>query len=106
MGSLLFLTQESTKRILSRATRIQKIQGRQVRNRVGEKHGDKLACPGTKGEVTKKFWAQKFLIYTGVSGHRGRSIRHRPEYPAWKTGVSGPERGNLDLVRRTLCREF
>ena len=27
MGSLLFLTQESTKQILSRATRIQKIQG-------------------------------------------------------------------------------
>ena len=29
MGSLLFLTQESTKQNLSRATRIQKIQGRQ-----------------------------------------------------------------------------
>jgi hypothetical protein len=59
-----------------------------VRIRVGEKHGDKLACPGTKGEVTRKFWTQNFLIYTGVSGHRGA------EYPA-QTGVSGLEDRSL-----------
>jgi hypothetical protein len=29
-----------------------------VNNRIGEKHGDKLACPETKEEVTKEFWAQ------------------------------------------------
>ena len=49
---------------------------------------DKLACPGTKEEVTKEFWAQKSDLHrsfrpqgaeipglTGVSGLEDRSLR-------------------------------
>ena len=43
MGSLVFLTQESTKQNLSRATRIQKIQGRQEEFRLNKILGNKKA---------------------------------------------------------------
>ena len=65
MGSLLFLTQESIKQILSRATRIQKIQGRQVRVRSKQILGNKNKA--NSKQKPKWRWSTNFTTHMSIT---------------------------------------
>jgi hypothetical protein len=74
IGSLLFPTQESTKQILSRATRIQKIQERQMRVRSKQILGNKIRQFKARANVdminiftTHDYYLSRQVMYGDIS---------------------------------------